>query len=504
MAAATHGFLAEKLRLIGCQLNHDGIPHELREKLHNHLNRLWRASPRTRHCVAPTPVQITRERMAWLRKELYMVSPKTDGTRVLILFAALPHPIIVVYTRKREFVQVRGRAPSEYFRQSGTLLDGELLDDGRILCFDVVVSKGCSMMERNYVERMMEVSSIVRERTLDVPGLELRAKTVYALQDIEHMLRDMEKDNTVPNDGILMTPVNCRITMGSNEMMFKYKEQPTVDLLYETQDGRVSLRWGTKHGTAPVERPGKLGLVLQQSSLPACHTAREGVQEFTVCFSSDRASLTLKWVRSRVGDKSHPNFYHTVNAVFAEVQEGITLTELATFACGVDPNDLPGPMPSQHVRQPHTVRLTTSTQPPKPSEADKPNKVRKNTKVGNASRRKTAVSRSLASCERPIPVSKLPMTAARIQNTAEDTSSAAHNTKKTTKVPQGTSLILTADMIKKLTCNNTFAPYIPSNPHPELLADRKPPSKRAQRRRMPPICELLALELGGHRKPPHT
>jgi hypothetical protein len=53
--------------------------------------------------------------MAWLRKELYMVSPKADGTRVLLLFAALPHPIIVAYTRKREFVQVRGRAPFEYF-----------------------------------------------------------------------------------------------------------------------------------------------------------------------------------------------------------------------------------------------------------------------------------------------------------------------------------------------------------------------------------------------------
>lgn len=485
MNSVTHEFLAEKLRLVGCQINNNGTPHELQEKLHNHLNRLWRASPRTRHCVAPTPVQITRERMAWLRKELYMVSPKADGTRVLLLFAALPHPIIVAYTRKREFVQVRGRAPFEYFRQSGTLLDGELLDDGRILCFDVIVSKGCSMMERNYVERMMEVSSLVREKGLDIPGLELQAKKVYALRDFEHMLRDMEKDTTIPRDGILMTPVNCRITMGSNEMMFKYKEQPTVDLLCETQDGRISLHWGTEHGTAPVERPGKLGLTLQQSSFPAGSVSREGVHEFSVHLSSDHTFFTLVWVKSREGEKSRPNFYRTVNAVFAEVQEGITLTELATFVCGVDPNDLPGPMPSQHVRQPNTIQHAI------PSTTGK-----------RASGLKTSVTPSLNSSvsrERPVTTKKV-----KRKNMTEDASSVPHKSQGTTQMPSEKPLTLSKDMIKKLTCNNTFAPYIPSGKQADPLANRKPESKRAQRRRMPPICELLAMEMGRRHKYPRT
>jgi hypothetical protein len=346
-------YLLNILKQVGCHVEENGTPHELNEKLHSHLNRLWKAPPRTRHCVAPTPVQLTRASMGWLHKELYMVAPKTDGMRLFILFAGFPVPTITCFNRAREFVHIRGDAPAEFFRQSGTLLDGELLSDGRYFIFDVICSKGCTMMQRNYMERMMEVRRLL-SGPLDLPGLGPRAKKVFALTDIKQMMREMERDVGVPSDGILLTPVNCRITMGSNHMMFKLKYKPTVDLLFGHDENNLrTLSWSTENGNKLIEPLENYGLYLDRREHHGQAKNNSGVQEFEVYMSSDKNSIRLRWLRTRVGEKTRPNFYRTVQSIYAEVLEGITLAEVAEFATKIDVTSITGAMPSSAVRQLH-------------------------------------------------------------------------------------------------------------------------------------------------------
>jgi mRNA capping enzyme, catalytic domain len=363
MRANPQRTFARALEHAGCNVSLTDLPSELNMKIHEHLNGIWNAAPRTRHCVAPSPVDLTRKRLFWLRKEMYMVAAKTDGTRMLLLFVALPDPTIIAYNRRREFVQIRGSAPADFFRQRGTLLDGELLRDGRFLIFDAVYSRGCSYMQRNYVDRLLEASSLATDLALDIPGLSLRVKRVYNLKDISHLIRDMEKDAGVPNDGVLMTPVNCGISPGTNDMMFKLKSVVTVDLMVDRSSASaLRLLWKGASGLGAVHTQNKYGLFLEPSEMPDdC----EGVQEFSVCLEPGGHSLSLRWLRSRGDEKTSPNFHTVVLDIFDAACENITLTEVALMMETVEEAVTVRTMPTQMIRERSISTLGEEKVPPK-------------------------------------------------------------------------------------------------------------------------------------------
>ncbi len=277
--------------------------------------------------MGPMPVPLRRKSLGVLQKDLYMAAPKTDGQRAMVLFAMLPHPSIFIFGRDCDFVQVSGKAPPTFFRQTGTLIDAELTEDGILLAFDVVFSTGVSMTERNYLNRLDELKSVVENPEFSILGLEILVKRAYPLYDFQQMLRDLES-SAFKNDGVIFTPVNGKIRRGTAGLTFKYKHNQTVDLAFEGDE----LRWQTERGPRPVMSVGDHGLSLISSALPD-KVDRDGVHEFAVTMNRKEDTFVLRWIKDRRDERQVPNFHTTVRETFLSVEENLTLEEIARVTC---------------------------------------------------------------------------------------------------------------------------------------------------------------------------
>ena len=313
--------------VLKCDIDEEEMPADQQQQIHAHLNEIWRVSPRNKSFVAPSPVSLNRHHLKGLRAENYMVAAKTDGLRVNVLICSLPDPLIIIYGRGRNFIRVRGRVPSTYYRQNGTLLDGELTMDGTLSIFDVVYSKGLCMMNKSYLERMQQVGELIDEKVMTLYGLVVVPKKVYPLKDFESLLASMESDPDT-NDGIIFTLVDQHIRHGTEKTTLKYKKKPTVDLLL-TRDstGLAQLQWGTETGLSQISASSKY-LSVSTEHMPE-ELEWAGVHEFEVTCDAKQNRLNLSWFRDRSGEKDTPNFHKTVLATFDEVEENITLGEIS-------------------------------------------------------------------------------------------------------------------------------------------------------------------------------
>jgi len=341
------------------------------EKIHEALNKAWKCKPGVRHSVAPTPVQLTRESLEWFATEPYVVAEKTDGQRLLLFLTTAPgYPTAVFVDRKRGFTQVRCKAPASYYRLTGTLLDGELVGN-KFIVFDVVASRGCFLHNRNYLARLQEAQKLIKgeadgeesaatllagAENFGIDGLKLSTKEVYLLSDFERLLKKLEGLDH-PSDGLVYTPINCKIQMGSHPLILKYKEKPTADLTYlPGSDGSYTLHWNAAGEQDPSDTilrapEGYSVVVSRMPPLPAHLRSASVVLEFAVRLNTDTKTFVLSFHKSREHEKQRPNHINTVKAIFKEVLEGITLNELGLVAMRTSDTVYPKPMESGQLRK---------------------------------------------------------------------------------------------------------------------------------------------------------
>ena len=321
--------LLSMLTRVSAEVSEGSLPPETVQTLHDRLNLIWNVSRKNISFQAPKPVPINHRHLNRLTTDPYMCAAKTDGCRINLYLTMAPDPMIVIFGQGSTFMQIRGEAPEAYFRQKGTLLDGEMTDKGELLLFDVMYSKGRSMMQSSYLSRMNEVRELLGTEaipSLQVFGLVLLPKKVYHFSEFEQLLRAMERD-PVPSDGIIFTAVNENIRRGTSATTFKFKDVPSVDLLLDRKDGNFGAYWGTPHGEEKIAPPPLLGLQMTVDRMP--HSVPwSGVHEFAVELDAKASLIKLRWLKFRE-DKQYPNFHTTVNGVFDEVKDGITLDNIA-------------------------------------------------------------------------------------------------------------------------------------------------------------------------------
>lgn len=285
----------------------------------------------------PQPISIERRHFSMLKRQPYVVCEKTDGIRyMLVSWTFEDRRACVLVDRAFQTRPVAMAVPRD------TVLDGELVHgrDGKWLymIYDAVMIKGQNVSQQPLTERLAAAAKLVKSvlrSTKDV--FEMRVKDMVPLESI-HELKPLDKF-PYETDGIVLTPVNEPVRVGTHETLFKWKphDRITIDFLVH----------------------GKYLCVQDKGQIyPEAEVTTQEVQDGTIveCGYGENGWYPVK-VRT---DKNHPNNRRTYMRTVVNLRENILLKEFLVFSNG--------PRPEQdsrgNVRQSQQVGSVYSSQLP--------------------------------------------------------------------------------------------------------------------------------------------
>ena len=289
----------------------------------------------------PLPVSLAKENLATIMHQPYVVAPKHDGVRHLLLLTQYPKGvnIAVLVTRNWTMYPLMVCGRNNYFKL-GSLFDGELVREplegsnsvsaSRLMyrVFDVVSVAGTSMVGENYNNRYstlqklffsdgdsenssgskapdyeslydpknwatVSAPNIVRQTGKLVPCgnaeyLGFRCKRWYTLQELPQVLA-MANSGA---DGLIFMPLLDGVCCSrKHTRMFKWKTCHSIDLKTERLDGCIVLKFFD--GTSDVSRQVK-GVNGQQYDLKLTGDTIQIPKDPSVCeFAIDNVVTNL-------------------------------------------------------------------------------------------------------------------------------------------------------------------------------------------------------------------
>jgi len=172
---------------------------------------------------APQPISVERRHFGQLNSHPYVVSPKADGERFLLVVLG---DRSVLINRAFEETDIKFRFKKNAFE--GTILDVEKIGN-RILVFDAYQVNGEIIKDNGLDERLERANALVKSilKTSKDP-LKIEMKPVFERNDIEQA---MKTNFGYETDGLIFTPKDEPARVGTHETMFKWKplEKNTVD-----------------------------------------------------------------------------------------------------------------------------------------------------------------------------------------------------------------------------------------------------------------------------------
>lgn len=220
------------------------------------------------------PVSFERKHLdKALHAKPYYACEKTDGVRYMLL-ASQQGAFMV--DRKFNLRRVRVHLPrrdNPAAQVSGTLLDGELVEDVekesgartlRYLVYDAVCVHGRLLLGESLPMRLLHVHKFVlapraadRSHDYAAEPFTLELKQFYSMADLRFVFERVIPDLEHENDGIIFTPVAEPYVPGTCHTLLKWKpaHMNTVDFklitVYRTREPRYQLGAGRNGVTVP-------------------------------------------------------------------------------------------------------------------------------------------------------------------------------------------------------------------------------------------------------------
>jgi len=186
-----------------------------------HAQQVMRTKPHM--FPAPQPISIERRHFGQLNSHPYVVSPKADGERFLLVTLG---DRSVLINRAFEETDIKFRFKKDAFE--GTVLDVEKIGN-RILVFDAYQVNGEVIKDKGLDERLERATSLVKSvlKTSKDP-LKIEMKPVFERNELEKV---MNNNFGYETDGLIFTPKDEPARIGTHETMFKWKplERNTID-----------------------------------------------------------------------------------------------------------------------------------------------------------------------------------------------------------------------------------------------------------------------------------
>jgi len=291
---------------------------------------LWMLPTDSRHVILPlpTPSSIMRCDLELLSRMPYLVSFKSDGVRSILLFGFVPGSgdRYAVYIARNGRVsaappglQVSSEDDDDPMFQ-GTLLDGEIMENGDFVVFDLVAVDGESCLTQSLSKRL-ELAQKVVER---IGSSSIRVKVFVPATEAEKLFENFDKNCPTDVDGIVLAPENDSVGLGRLVRYFKLKapSQNTIDLLWRPKE--ALLQCGAP-GNELVEE------AIRGVFWSVADFGDEGIYECCITTRSDVAEpfehlvLTPKAARH---DKEQANSKFVVCRTVQNLVEGLTGAEV--------------------------------------------------------------------------------------------------------------------------------------------------------------------------------
>ena len=278
----------------------------------------------------PQPISIERKHFPILKGGDYLVCEKTDGERHMM--------IALMYEGKKKCLFVN-RAFNMFEvsinlkknAYEGTILDGELYGD-TLMVYDAVLVAGQSVWNNTLTDRLEASRGLMKSIIyMKSDQFRLKCKTFHHMRDFNVFMDEYLPTVQEKIDGLVFTPINEPIRIGTHETMFKWKpqEKNTVDFLMKREPSRETpgFKAGTPAWRLYVQEKGKLFF---ESEIPFNRIDDEPLFE-------DGAIVECKYITheepmwwkplKRRTDKTHPNNRRTFYRTIVNIKENVQMKE---------------------------------------------------------------------------------------------------------------------------------------------------------------------------------
>ena len=277
----------------------------------------------------PQPISIEYKHFPILKGAEYVVCEKTDGERYMM--------VALTYEGKRKCFFVNRsfkmfEVPINLKKSAyeGTILYGELYD-GTLMVYDAVRVNGESVWDLNLMKRLEAARGLMKSIIyMKSDKWRLKCKTFHEMRDFEKFMDVYLPTVQQKMDGLVFTPVNEPIRLGTHETMFKWKpqEQNTVDFLMKREPTRETpgFKKGPPAWRLYVQEKGKLFF---ESEIPQSKMDEPWFEDGAIVeckYITWEEPMWWKPIKRRT-DKTYPNNRRTFYRTIVNIKDNIKIKE---------------------------------------------------------------------------------------------------------------------------------------------------------------------------------
>ena len=263
----------------------------------------------------PQPVSIERVHFEKLKCNPYVVCEKTDGLRfVLMAFLFENKKITMLIDRSLRMTQISLNLPRS--AHMGTLLDGEMVDK-TFMVYDAMWVSGEDVKQKNFLDRLEKIELFIKGiMRLTKDPIVVKLKKFVTLNELKDFQTDVVPNLPYKTDGLVFTPVNDPVKLGTHENMFKWKprDQNTIDFQVKFKPNGVAALYIQEKGSLIYETevsPSHMDISwLTENCIVECQ------------YMVDSFPMWWKPLKIRT-DKNYPNNRRTFYRTMVNVRENI-------------------------------------------------------------------------------------------------------------------------------------------------------------------------------------
>jgi hypothetical protein len=299
----------------------------LHEHVVNFIHHVWGSKD---YFPGPQPISIERKHFPILRSAEYVVCEKTDGERYMMVATTFEgKPKCFFVNRAFNMIEVKINLNKKAYE--GTILDGELYEN-TLMVYDAVLVNGVLVAHSNLDQRLAAAEEMMKFIIyMKSDKYRLKMKTFHMMKDFEVFMDEYLPTVQQKIDGLVFTPLNDPIRLGTHETMFKWKplEKNTVDFLMKKEPTRETPGFKPGHlaWRLYVQEKGKLYF---ESEIPLNRIDDEPWFEdgaIVECrYMTWEEPMWWKPLKRRT-DKTHPNNRRTFYRTIVNIKENIQMKE---------------------------------------------------------------------------------------------------------------------------------------------------------------------------------